>query len=46
MLMSEVLADLSKDGIIMTAVMPGPIFVEKGYWFLKKKQNLNMLKNG
>lgn len=35
---------VSKDGIIMTAVMPGPIFVEKGYWFLKKKQNSKYVK--
>ena len=28
----------------MTAVMPGPIFVEKGYWFLKKKQNPKYVK--
>lgn len=35
---------VSKDGIIMTAVMPGPIFIKNGYWDLKKKRDPKYVK--
>ena len=30
---------LSSDGIIMTAVLPGAVFTEKGYWDITSKEN-------
>ena len=30
---------VSKDGIIMTAIMPGPIYIKGGYWDKKNKKN-------
>ena len=30
---------VSKDGLIMTAIMPGPIYVKGGYWDKKNKKN-------
>ena len=35
---------VSKDGIIMTAVMPGPIFIKKGYWDKKYNKNSSYVK--
>lgn len=35
---------VSKDGIIMTAVMPGPIFIKKGYWDKKNRINPQYVK--